>query len=88
MSFDDFSEFFKQNYRTPLGERELLNSMKIFDPQDQGRISVATLRRVLGSELTSVEMEELLSLSKPDMKGFVDYTRLVKILCDGPKADS
>ena len=62
--------------RPPDSDQDIVKYFKIFDPDNNGFVSVADMRRVLttmGDCLNDVEVDELIRQADLDGTGFINY---------------
>ncbi|KAF9964134.1 hypothetical protein BGZ70_006901 [Mortierella alpina] len=85
LSFDAFSKIaMRPDGFKPAGTvDQLVEGFKVFDPKDNGTISITDLRRLLttmGEPLTKEEIDQLLVAAKVDSNNNISYDTFVRDL--------
>ncbi|KAG2228186.1 hypothetical protein INT45_009233, partial [Circinella minor] len=82
----DFEEFLSMLTRTKSNvdaQRELLETFKVFDKNNDGTISANELRNVmnnLGEKISEAELEQMLLEADANKDGVINYEEFVKML--------
>uniref|UniRef100_A0A1I8GLS4 EF-hand domain-containing protein n=2 Tax=Macrostomum lignano TaxID=282301 RepID=A0A1I8GLS4_9PLAT len=83
LDFPQFLEILHRHRRAENAERDMMEALKLYDPQGRGTVPVSELRRVLcnqGERLSAREFEGLLREAGVAQSGSVNYRQVVKTL--------
>mmetsp|Transcript_52926 Transcript_52926/g.139712 ORF Transcript_52926/g.139712 Transcript_52926/m.139712 type:complete len:180 (-) Transcript_52926:41-580(-) len=83
LHFDAFSEILQQSFSEQDPLETMLQSFRLFDRGNRGRISRQDLRRIagdLGEELTDAELRDMIDLFDGNQDGEIDEAEFVRVM--------
>ena len=85
IEFGEFLQLMVKRERNLDTEEEMVEAFKVFDRDNDGRISATELRHVMrqiGENLTEKECEGIIAAGDQDGKGFLCYDEFIKMMVD------
>ena len=86
IDFPSFTQLMDKKLFPEMGEKDLLNSFKVFDKNNSGRVNSAEFQQLMVQVvkeegiMSSEEVKEFMEIADPNNDGYFDYKNFVKLL--------
>ena len=86
LDFELFTQLMDKKLFPEMGEKDLLNSFKVFDKNNSGRVNSAEFQQLMSQVvreegiMSTEEVKEFMNIADPNNDGYFDYKNFVKLL--------